>query len=73
MSGPTKTQYEIGDELDLTGLVVTAHYSDGSEAAVAVSYTHLDVYKRQFQGCPLLPLLPEYFLAEDFQNTDAGS
>ena len=34
MSGPTKTQYEIGDELDLTGLVVTAHYSDGSEAAV---------------------------------------
>ena len=34
VSGPTKTQYEIGDELDLTGLVVTAHYSDGSEAAV---------------------------------------
>ena len=30
MSGPTKTEYEIGDELDLTGLVVTAHYSDGS-------------------------------------------
>ena len=34
VSGPTKTQYEIGDELDLTGLVVTAHYSDGSEATV---------------------------------------
>ena len=34
VSGPTKTEYEIGDELDLTGLVVTAHYSDGSEAAV---------------------------------------
>ena len=30
VSGPTKTEYEIGDELDLTGLVVTAHYSDGS-------------------------------------------
>ena len=35
VTGPTKTQYEIGDELDLAGLVVTAHYSDGSEAAVA--------------------------------------
>ena len=34
VSDPTKTQYEIGDELDLTGLVVTAHYSDGSEATV---------------------------------------
>ena len=34
VSGPTKTEYEIGDELDLTGLVVTAHYSDGSEVAV---------------------------------------
>ena len=34
VSGPTKTEYEIDDELDLTGLVVTAHYSDGSEAAV---------------------------------------
>ena len=30
ISGPTKTEYEIGDELDLTGLVVIAHYSDGS-------------------------------------------
>ena len=30
VSGPTKTEYEIGEELDLTGLVVIAHYSDGS-------------------------------------------
>ena len=34
VSGPTKTEYEIGDELDLTGLVVTAHYSTGDEATV---------------------------------------
>ena len=30
ISGPTKTEYKIGEELDLTGLVVIAHYSDGS-------------------------------------------
>ena len=30
VSGPTKTEYKIGEELDLTGLVVIAHYSDGS-------------------------------------------
>ena len=29
ISGPTKTQYNVGDELDLTGLVVTAHYTNG--------------------------------------------
>ena len=30
ISGPTKTSYVVGDELDLTGLVVTAHFEDGS-------------------------------------------
>ena len=30
ISGPSKTEYKIGDKLDLTGLVVIAHYSDGS-------------------------------------------
>ncbi len=35
VSGPTKTEYEIGDELDLTGLVVTAHYSDGNEKVLS--------------------------------------
>ena len=34
ISGPTKTEYRIGEELDLSGLEVTAHYSDGSEAVV---------------------------------------
>lgn len=34
VSGPTKTEYKIGEELDLAGLEVTAHYSDGSEVAV---------------------------------------
>jgi glucan-binding YG repeat protein len=32
LEGPEKTEYEMGEELDLTGLMVTAHYSDGSTA-----------------------------------------
>ncbi len=27
---PAKTKYYVGDELDLAGIIVTAHYSDGS-------------------------------------------
>ena len=33
--GPEKTEYAIGEELDLTGLKVTAHYSDGSSEEIA--------------------------------------
>lgn len=33
-SMPNKTVYEIGDTFDKTGLVVTAHYSDGTSAQV---------------------------------------
>ena len=36
-AGPTKTTYKIGEELDLTGLVVTATYSDDSTAPVDVT------------------------------------
>lgn len=31
---PTKTEYAIGENLDLTGLAVTAHYSDGTTKAL---------------------------------------
>jgi len=34
---PTKIVYTIGDTLDLSGLVVTATYSDGSTVAVSIS------------------------------------
>jgi len=33
-SGPNKTTYTVGEALDLTGLVITATYSDGSTNAV---------------------------------------
>ncbi|WP_435923010.1 bacterial Ig-like domain-containing protein [Paenibacillus sp. DYY-L-2] len=34
-SGMAKTTYLVGESLDLTGLMVTAHYSDGSEAILS--------------------------------------
>ena len=34
VTGPTKTSYDDGDHLDLTGLVVTAHYEGGSSEVV---------------------------------------
>ena len=35
VTAPTKTEYAIGDELDLAGVVVTAKYSDGTEKVLA--------------------------------------
>ena len=35
VTAPTKTEYAIGDELDLVGVVVTAKYSDGTEKVLA--------------------------------------
>lgn len=35
ITGPDKTQYKEGEELDLTGLTVTAHYNDGSAREVS--------------------------------------
>lgn len=34
VSGPTKTSYVIGEKLDISGLVVTAHYEDGSTKTI---------------------------------------
>ncbi len=39
-SEPTKMTYTVGEALDLTGLVVTAHYSDGSDAPVTTYTTN---------------------------------
>lgn len=41
---PTKTVYEVGDELDLTGVVVTAYYSDDTDKTVSQSEFTLDSY-----------------------------
>ena len=42
ITGPNKTTYKVGDSLDLTGLVVKAQFSDGSENAVT-GYSVSDV------------------------------
>ena len=34
VEGPDKTEYELGEELDLTGLTVVANYSDGTTETV---------------------------------------
>jgi uncharacterized repeat protein (TIGR02543 family) len=34
VTGPTKTDYTVGEPFDPAGLVVTAHYSDGTDAEV---------------------------------------
>ena len=35
VTGPDTTEYDLGDELDLTGLVVMANYSDGSSREIS--------------------------------------
>ena len=35
VTGPDTTEYDLGDDLDLTGLVVTANYSDGSSREIS--------------------------------------
>ena len=37
----TKTAYKVGDELDLTGLVVTGTYSGGSKKVIAVTASNV--------------------------------
>ena len=44
VTAPTKTEYTTDDtQLDLTGMVVTANYSDGSSAAITEGYEVSDV------------------------------
>jgi hypothetical protein len=44
VSGPDKNKYEVDESLDLTGLVVTAHYDDNTTAILnAGDYTVSDV------------------------------
>ncbi|MBO5317893.1 MAG: bacterial Ig-like domain-containing protein, partial [Oscillospiraceae bacterium] len=38
VTAPTKTEYEIGETLDLSGMVVTGQYDDSSNAPIAGGY-----------------------------------
>ena len=41
----------LGVELDAKGHVVVDDVQDTTTSHIPVSYTHLDVYKRQHKGC----------------------
>ena len=55
------TWLQLADSANLaTGIVSTARLTHATPAATyaPVSYTHLDVYKRQVPGTPAVPKLP---------------
>ena len=47
---PTKTVYAIGETIDLSGLVVTATYSDGSTVAVSISAANVKGFDSSSAG-----------------------
>lgn len=50
LSGPDKTAYGLNEELDLTGLDITAVYNDGSEKSIAVEECTISGYDQQTTG-----------------------
>ena len=44
VTAPTKTEYTVGDELDLDGMKVTAKYSDGTTKDIAVTDCEVSGY-----------------------------
>lgn len=47
---PTKKEYEAGDDLDLTGLVVTLYYDNGDHEVVDISNISIDGYNKDLLG-----------------------
>lgn len=47
---PDKTEYRIGEELDLTGMTVTARYTDSSEKPVAIDDCVITGYDKNKAG-----------------------
>ena len=59
-SGPTKSVYTAGEELDLTGLVVTAAYSDGTSKPVTGYTTDPAAGSVLSTASPLVPVTISY-------------
>ena len=77
ITGPTKTKYIQGEELDLSGLVVTAVYSDGSEVEIQVDDYTVSGYNSNVVGTQTITVTYEGKTAtfsvtveEDKQPTD---
>lgn len=56
---PTKTIYAVGEQLDLTGLAVTATYSDGSTELVDVTAEMLSDYNMYIAGAQTVKITYE--------------
>lgn len=50
VTSPTKTEYTVGERLDKSGMVVTAHYEDGTEMEV-IDYTVSGFNSKQEGTC----------------------
>ena len=50
VTAPTKTEYTVGEELDLAGMKVTAKYSDGSTEDIAVTDCEVSGYDKTKTG-----------------------
>ena len=55
-SGTYKTEYTVGDELDLTGIVLTASWSNGTTTDVALSDVTVDGYDQNKVGIQTITL-----------------
>jgi hypothetical protein len=51
---PTKTTYTVGESLNLSGLVVTGTYSDGTSKAETVSASNVSGYNANTTGAQTL-------------------
>lgn len=75
LTAPTKTIYSFGEELDLTGMTVTAVYEDGSEKTVAEGYDVMG-YDSMAEGKQLITVCYGYaeavFEVTVEKNSDVG-
>ena len=54
VTAPTKVEYQKGEELDLTGMVVTAVYGDGHEVTVDLSEVTVEGYNKDQVGTQVI-------------------
>lgn len=56
LSGDYKTEYYIGDPLDLSGMVITAHWSDGTTTALSTDDVEISGYDNTQRNISLVTI-----------------
>lgn len=64
VSGTYKTEYETGDELDLTGIVLTVHYNKGEPKTIELKDVTVSGYDKETVGSQTLTLSYEGLTAQ---------